>query len=201
MRKFVFFGDSITEIVGVTHLTKGFVFKIEKKLKCVTFNYGVSGSRISITRPLSQQRPGLSFLDRLSDLPLDADKVIVFGGTNDFGQPSACPLGKEGEKTPKTFWGATRILLETLLKNYKKEALLFILPLPRRETIHHIPNDLGFYLEDYMDILRKQCEKYGVKYVDYFKNFSKIWKYSNDLLHPNNKGNTLLTKLLIKELK
>ena len=53
----------------------------------------------------------------------DADYVIVFGGTNDFGHGDA-PFGEIGDKTPDTFCGAVDDLVNVLLRYYKKEQII-----------------------------------------------------------------------------
>ncbi len=74
-------------------------------------NFGVGGTRIApqIT-PSAEAFCDEYFLLRAKKMDKDADLVVVFGGTNDFGHGDA-PFGRIGDKDPATFCGAeTRIL-------------------------------------------------------------------------------------------
>lgn len=46
----------------------------------------------------------------------DADMVIVFGGTNDFG--TEIPLGTMSDCIQSTFYGALHVLLTSLINKY-----------------------------------------------------------------------------------
>ena len=47
----------------------------------------------------------------------DADIVVVFGGTNDFGWGDA-PLGTMEDRREDTFYGAYHLLLQKLIDRY-----------------------------------------------------------------------------------
>lgn len=53
-------------------------------------NYGISATRIACqTENLTTKEPDLSFVNRVDSMDSDADVVVVFGGTNDFGHGDA----------------------------------------------------------------------------------------------------------------
>ena len=47
----------------------------------------------------------------------DADGVVVFGGTDDFGHGDA-PIGTPSDRTYDTFYGACHVLFSKLIEKY-----------------------------------------------------------------------------------
>ena len=96
-------------------------------------NESYSGSRISRTgvRPLSS-----SFLDEKRQQRLTGDIIIVFGGTNDWGQA-------EEPTTIEVFQEAYETLVSSMVRRHTSSALYFCTPLQRidraldEENIHH----------------------------------------------------------------
>ncbi len=86
-------------------------------------NESYSGSRISRTglRPLSS-----CFLDEKRQARLAGDIIIVFGGTNDWGQADL-PVSKQ------VFSQAYEELVATMLARHKKSTLYFCTPLQRTD--------------------------------------------------------------------
>ena len=86
-KKIIFLGDSITEGVGVSSVEKRYtdVFKrITEIGECV--NYGISATRIARQQKVEiEYRDTNAFTERFEQMDDDADIVVVFGGTNDYG--------------------------------------------------------------------------------------------------------------------
>ena len=115
--KINFLGDSITEGHGVSCRENIYLNLLASKYQLIARNYGISGSRIA-----NQLNPGnpndrmeQCFVKRIADLDPDADAIIVFGGTNDFGHGDA-PLGAPTDRTFNTFYGACHRLCIDLLE-------------------------------------------------------------------------------------
>ena len=126
-----FLGDSITEGCLATRYEKSFVPLLGDILKCRVNQCGIGGSRIAKQiHPSLNPAWDLYFGSRVEELDPNADLTFVFGGTNDYGHGDA-PIGKSGDKSPNTFYGAVDYLVNELLKKYKKEQIIFILPLYR----------------------------------------------------------------------
>ncbi len=97
------------------------------------FNESYSGSRISRTgvRPLSS-----CFVDEQRQQHLGGDFIIIFGGTNDWGQV-------EEPTTREVFAEAYRNLVEVMGARHRASTLYFCTPLQRTdrsltaENIHH----------------------------------------------------------------
>ena len=93
-KKICFLGDSMTEGYGLENVGDRYdnVLCREYSLASVKA-YGVNGSRLAHQKtPSKMPRYDLSFCSRMYDMDKDADAVVVFGGTNDFGHGQA-PLG------------------------------------------------------------------------------------------------------------
>ena len=106
-KKINFLGDSITEGVGASAPDKVYHQVILRKYGLAAArNYGISGTRYArqITPTLNEPRFDLDFCQRYAGMDDDADIVVVFGGTNDFGHGDA-PIGTPDDRTPDTFWG------------------------------------------------------------------------------------------------
>ena len=96
-----FLGDSITEGHGVENLEDTYwnVLKRECGL-AEARGYGIGGTRIARqTLPSENPRHDLDFLSRVEEMDADADLVVFFGGTNDFGHGEA-PIGQMSDRSP-----------------------------------------------------------------------------------------------------
>lgn len=202
MLKINFLGDSITEGCMASKPENGYVSLIGKMLNAEVRNYGIGGTRIA-WRPDPSEDPrwDMFFGDRVKDMNHDADLVVVFGGTNDWGR-GACPFGKLGDTTPKTFYGAMDYLINELLKFYWKNQLIFVIPLYREGENERYGDGTKKYanmtLPEYRAAMEEVLNKYGIDYID-FKD--EIGKGENnpllaDGLHPNDKGYKKIAEIL-----
>ncbi len=130
-KKINFLGDSITYGVGASAVDKRYTDIISQKTGAICRNYGVSGTRIAIQKtPSETPQADLYFGGRVEAMDCDADIVIIFGGTNDFGHGDA-PLGKMSDRTAETFYGALHILYKSLIEKYINSTIVIITPLHR----------------------------------------------------------------------
>ena len=200
-------GDSITEGVSASKEENTFVYLLGQMLHAETRNYGISGSRIAMqTKPSGEPSFDRYFASRVDQMKNDADFVLVFGGTNDYGHGDA-PFGNIGDKTPNTFCGAVDDLINKLLHFYRKDQLIFLEPLYRfnennvyGDGSKSVPSKT---LEEYRYAIRTIAKNYGITVLD-FKD--KIGRAENnpliaDGLHPNDKGHHRLAELLADYFK
>ena len=134
-KKINFLGDSITEGVGVSAPDKKYVEVFARKFEpALVRNYGISGTRFArqINPTVNNPRFDLDFCSRVCEMDEDADIVVVFGGTNDYGHGDA-PFGKFEDRTPDTFYGACHTLMTSLINRFPNAAIIFMTPL-HRET-------------------------------------------------------------------
>lgn len=141
----------------------------------------------------------------------DADAVVVFGGTNDFGHGDA-PLGTMNDRTPDTCYGALHTLYTSLLEIYTEKPIVVVTPLHRVNEDNprgdgNKSSDVGA-LKVYVDIIREVAEYYSLPVLDLYKNSGMQPKvsviretYIPDGLHPNDKGHMLIAEKISEFLK
>ena len=202
--KVIFLGDSITEGVGASREEAKYVNKVAEICGVEVKNFGVSGTRIARqTEPSEWVTSDYDFQMRAEVMSKDADKVFVFGGTNDYGHGDA-KIGEESDDMPYTFHGALNRLIKRLTELYGKDKICFILPLRRfeEEDLYGQGNrkEPTLNLKGYVDIIRAKCEKAGIDYIDLYKNgipkpvTDKGDEYTADGLHPNDKGHLFIAE-------
>lgn len=210
-KKILFLGDSITQGAGATKKENVYLEVCAKKLGAKAVNFGVGGTRIApqIT-PSAEAFCDEYFLLRAKKMDKDADLVVVFGGTNDFGHGDA-PFGRIGDKDPATFCGAYDALIEYLMATYGKEKLIIVYPLRRRNET--ATNGDGSKAEgskplaEYHDAEKVVAEKCGLKSVDFWNdgdlnpNTPDGNENFADGLHPNDIGHRLLGEKLAEAIK
>ena len=125
-----FLGDSITEGTGASTPENCYVSKVGEILGIKTFNCGIGGTRIARRKGFYNHRYDIDFNQRVKLLPLPADYVFVFGGTNDYGHGNA-PIGKPSDKTVWTFCGAVNLLIDKIEKIIEHDKLVFMTPCKR----------------------------------------------------------------------
>ena len=208
-KKINFLGDSITQGVGASCAEAVYHQVIKRKYGLSEArNYGLSGSRFA-----RQINPDYSiahdhdFCERLHTMDDDADVVVVFGGTNDFGHGDA-PIGTFSDREPNTFYGACHYICTNLMEKYPEAVIVFMTPCHRlREDMTNGDTNNKAYnygnLKAYVDIIREVTEYYSLPVVDLYAssgiqpNVDIIReKYMPDGLHPNDAGNALIAERL-----
>jgi lysophospholipase L1-like esterase len=200
-----FLGDSITAGCGASDDEHGFTAQLAKMTGFTIENYGIGGTRIARQKNEIPGYPEFSqdFMSRVDKLDKKADVVFVFGGTNDFGHGDAA-LGKKGDKDPYTFYGAMALLCESLLKSYKKDQLVFVLPMPRydEESVHGdgSKKTVSAPLSAYRNAMQEVLDSYHLAALDLTGIFpipqdNKGDEYTADGLHPNDRGHELLAQI------
>ena len=208
-KKINFLGDSITEGVGTSAPEKRYPDLIAADCGCIVRNYGISGTRIARQYHPTVDNPSfdLDFPSRVAEMDPDADIIVVFGGTNDFGHGDA-PVGCMSDRTKDTFYGGLHELYTALINKYPASAIVILTPLHRLNEDNPRgdggkPEDVG-NLAYYTDIIREVAQWYSLPVLDLFA-VSGMQprvpviqeKYVPDGLHPNDAGNRRLADLLI----
>ena len=201
--KINFLGDSITEGHGCSAVEKRFSDMIASQHGAVTRCYGIGGTRLARqTKPSENPRHDLDFPMRAAEMDADADVVIVFGGTNDFGHGDA-PFGEFSDRTADTFCGALHELYTSLLEKYPTAQFVVLTPLHR--STESIPNMHGKVLGDYVDMIRRAAEYYSLPVLDLYATYGvqpavPVMKetFMPDGLHPNDAGHVILTNKIVK---
>ncbi len=197
-----FLGDSITEGHGVSCRENIYwsVLKREYGLSEAR-GYGIGGTRIARkTNPSENPRYDLDFIQRYADMNDDADVVVVFGGTNDYGHGDAA-LGQFSDRTEYTFYGACHLLFEGMINKYPEATIIVMTPLHRSNEQNA---RVGFEpLKTYVDVIKEVAEYYSLPVLDLFAtsgiqpNLPIIKeRYCPDGLHPNDAGHKIIAKRL-----
>ena len=208
-----FLGDSITEGLGISHISKGYVniLKEHYRLKEAR-NYGWSGTTYAAgghwyeaaeNTPTYNASLGKDYCSR-GHIMGDADLILVFGGTNDFGAGCA-PIGSFEDRTSDTFYGACHVLYQSLIDRYPHSKIVILTPLHRACEDNPMgegarPEPTGT-LEFYVDIIRRVAKHYGLPILDLFattrlnpRNAELFARCLPDGLHPNDEGHQILAQ-------
>lgn len=208
--KINFLGDSITEGAGTSSHDKMFTMLIEREYGAICQNYGIGGTRIARQKTPTEEKWDRDFISRVPEMDNDADIVVVFGGTNDFGHGDA-PIGTMSDRTPYTFYGALHCLYTALTEKYPDVPVVILTPLHRLNEDSpkgdNKPAPVGT-LKEYVNIIREVAEYYSFPVLDLFKESGlqpKIpviqQKYVPDGLHPNDDGNAILAHKIARFLE
>lgn len=206
--KINFLGDSITEGHGTTNKENTFWNVLGRETGALVRGYGVGGTRFAKQHtPSANPRHDLDFLMRAKEMDKDADAIVVFGGTNDFGHGDA-PLGSFEDRTQDTFYGACHMLFEYLINTYPEATIVIMTPLHRGNEDNvrgdgFKPLDVVAPLVSYVKIIKEVAEYYSLPVLDMWS-VSGIQprvpvikqKYCPDGLHPNDAGHALMAKRL-----
>ena len=208
--KINFLGDSITEGAGTSSHDKMFTMLIEREYGAICQNYGIGGTRIARQKTPTEEKWDRDFISRVPEMDNDADIVVVFGGTNDFGHGDA-PLGTMSDRTPYTFYGALHCLYTALTEKYPDVPVVILTPLHRLNEDSpkgdNKPEPVGT-LKEYVNIIREVAEYYSFPVLDLYKESGlqpKVpviqQKYIPDGLHPNDVGNEILAHKIARFLE
>ena len=206
-KKINFLGDSITAGFATSCEECIYLNVLKKKAGLAEArNYGISGTRYAIQKEIGNKCADVnSFSKRFEQMDDDADIVVVFGGTNDFGHGDA-PLGDFLDRSPETFYGACHYLYSGLIRKYLGKNIVIITPLHRCNELSARgeckTKDYGT-LKEYVDIIREVAEYYSLPVLDLYANsglqpmVEEIrTTYIPDGLHPNDLGHQIIASKL-----
>ncbi len=209
--KIVFLGDSITQGVGADKTENRYTDVFQRLSEAIVSNHGISGTRIARqTNPYNEVFDKNDFIKRVDELDSDADIVVIFGGTNDFGHGDA-PIGTPNDRDVYTFYGAMHTLCQKLIEKYPGKPIVFMTPLHRLNE-DSVGNDRNgnpkASLKVYAEIIREICEYYSLPVLDLYKtscmqpSVEIIQKeFMPDGLHPSSKGHRLIAERIYGFLK
>ena len=194
-----FLGDSITQGCGASSFEKGFVALLKDALNLKEArNYGVGGTRIS-RQDGGDVSYNEDFCQRAEKME-DADAIVVFGGTNDYGHGTS-PMGEFSDRTNYSFYGALHCLSQMLIKKYTGKPIIFMTPIHRKEEVNGGEGaKFGNHtLYDYVCAIKEVARYYAIPVLDLYS-VSMIQPQEEyirealcpDGLHPNDAGHRLI---------
>lgn len=214
-KKIACLGDSITEGVKANgwqwHRYIDKYFK-ENGIETTVVNLGVGGTSVCTSSYVSSSLQ--PFVNRLNTIPTDADVIVIFGGTNDWG--NSATLGTISDTESSSFYGAYKYMLEWFANNRPNAKILTITPLKRYyrgytstwTNAQTTRNNKGQLLQDYVRAVKEVSEMYAIPCVD-LHNESGLnpvldivrTKYMEDGLHPTAEGNRKMYPIILSKLK
>ena len=214
-KKIACLGDSITEGVNANgwqwHRYIDKYFK-ENGVETIIVNLGVGGTSVCTSSYVTTSLQ--PFVNRLNTIPTDVDVIVIFGGTNDWGNNAT--LGAISDSGSSSFYGAYKYMLEWLANNRSNAKILTITPLKRYyrgntstwTNAQTTRNNKGQLLQDYVRAVKEVSEMYAIPCVD-LHNESGLnpvleivrTKYMGDGLHPTAEGNKKMYPIILNKLK
>ncbi len=212
-KKIVFLGDSITEGACTSGVGYRYWEILASRTGAVCLADGRGGSCIA-----RQQHPEKHdcwngnirhhFVSRVDSLDGDADVVVVFGGSNDFGFGDAL-FGTMTDRTEDTFYGALHQLYSSLIERYPQGRIIVMTPLHFIEE-NSFTRSIQFdgvkrehLLIDYVQAIRQVAEYYALPVLDLYAvsglqpSVQAIReRYMPDGLHPNDAGQKRIAECL-----
>ena len=196
-----FLGDSITEGKGVLDPQNRFVDRIATAGECFCRNYGVGGTRIARqSKATDPTRYDLDYNARFLCMDHNADLIVVFGGTNDFGHGDA-PMGSKGDSGVYTFYGAVQSLYTSIRTRYDSSQVVILTPLHRFRPEEEFMEPR---LEEYVTVIQELAIENHFHVLDLYHNSRIHPRLSNaremlvpDGLHPNDEGHQILAEEII----
>ena len=183
--------------------------EVARRTGAECYGYGISGTRIAVQHQVPSPNPryDLYFGSRVEEMRPDADVVVVFGGTNDFGHGDA-PLGDMESREEETFYGALHMLLTKLIEKYPEAQIVVMTPLHRLNEEDARFSSRGIRrvgkLEVYVNAIQQVAAFYSVPVVDLYRTSGLQprvpvlkEKYMPDGLHPNDAGHIRIAEKLI----
>jgi lysophospholipase L1-like esterase len=202
-----FLGDSITQGIGASDVEHGYVSVLSRiyGLRRAN-NYGISGTRIAKRSVLrTNEKEDQHFSTRVEVMDPDADIIIVFGGTNDYGHGDAL-LGTPDDRTEDTFYGACHYLFRSLSEKYGDRTIVVLTPLHRsdeNEIKYKGKEEQPTILADYVRIVRDVAQYYSFPICDLWESAEICPTIAHnrealcpDGCHPNDEGHALLAHIL-----
>ena len=185
-------GDSITQGHGTSGPEHFYVKVLGDLLGAAEVrNFGIGGTRLA--RQYGADNYPWPFTERYKDMPDDADLVLVFGGTNDYGHGDA-PFGGSADRTNDTFVGACHYLFSGLVKKYPNARIVILTPL-QTSYDQNPSGNTGKPLIDYVDTIIEVAAHYSLPVLDLYRTAGicpripeQLTRFMPDGLHPNDAG-------------
>ena len=196
-KKITFLGDSITCGVGATDTaTEKYSTVLSTMLGATENNMGNSGWVIATGGVRNSQ------LQNVSKIPKDSDLVIVMLGTNDqnLGNSTQYMLGKDGDTSTTTEWGAAEAMCKQLAEMFKGTDTKVIICTPpiQKGYSNDRKNSAGYSLRDISNVLMTCARRNGLLYADLNACGYLTDSDMYDGLHPNTSGHNKIALYLAK---
>lgn len=190
-------GDSITDantLKNDSHGNKNYVDFVKKSLEVNAINNGVGGTGYIANNGGASK----TFIQRIDDIPSDAELITVFGSFNDVYQ--GFELGTiNDDKAKNTLYGKLKEFYETLFAKRPDAIVGLITPTPWETCCrYNTSSDKYQSTVQYITALLDIAKLYSIPVLNMFdesdmRPYDSVFKKSyyrdnNDNVHPNQKG-------------
>ena len=212
-KKINFLGDSITEGACLNDWNNVYWMRLGRECDATVRGYGIGGTRIAPR--LAPERPGEErfgqyFGSRVAGMDPDADIIVVWGGTNDFGHGDV-PLGTIDDRDNTTFYGALHTLYRALWEKYPTATIVVMTPLHRWNE-HAMINEHGTPVIAPFKVMAETIKEVAAYYSFPVLDLYAVSNLNPELpiiretfmpdgLHPNDAGHARIASRLIGFLK
>ena len=190
-KKWVCVGDSLTEVNSRT--TMHYHDYIANATGISIVNMGLSGSGYA-----KKADTNGAFYQRISDVPLDADVVTIFGSGNDAS--SGLDIGEPADSGTTTLCGCINTTIDNLIAILPTVSLGIVAPTP---WIGNQPSNVNCFMAKYTEALKTICANRSIPFLDlYHCSNLRPWTeegrtacYSKDDgngVHPDENGHKLI---------
>lgn len=216
-----FLGDSLTAGVGTNHIYHMYIAD-RFGWHCKNYGYGGSGYAMSYTgtggkMATGQEGMGVNitsstkiipndFLSRIPSIDTNVDALVIFGGTNDWGNGGSTI-------TVEQFETAVNAVLNYAQTNFGRIPIIVMLPVHRENDT--VVNGQGKTLREYADMIKNICINHGIYCVDMMEKSGLYPDNSNnatlyftrddtsviDGVHPNHYAHKVMANVLSQTLK
>lgn len=188
-RTWVCLGDSLTE--NNSRTTKHYFDYIAEKTGISVVNLGVSG-----TGYMRRQDINRAFYQRVSDIPVDADVITIFGSGNDL----SLTLGTVTDTGTDTLCGCINATIDAIYESIPLARLGIVTPTP---WVGSMPSKTTCAMAKYSDAIVEICKRRSIPCLDLYResnlrpddeNFRKLAfsKDGGNGVHPDEKGHEII---------
>ena len=156
-KKWCCVGDSLTEVNSRT--TKHYFDYVSDETGITVENMGLSGSGYA-----KKADSNNAFYQRISNVPIDADVVTIFGSGNDAS--SGLPLGTPTDIGTSTLCGCINTTIDNLLDILPTVQLGIVTPTP---WSNNMPNNTNGWMYNYSQAIVDICKLRGIPCLDLFR--------------------------------
>ena len=201
--KIAVLGDSITFGHGLENQDQRYSNVLARMSGATVLNYGVSGSKMSEID--GDEIP--SFVERVSQIDKTCDKVVIFGGTNDYWHNKTA-IGFRTMTSPDHLCGAVNTLITYLENNgFTNKDIVFVIPTLQSYADGNSFEDRGNHFGTFVDFrnaIIRTCGYRSIPVIDLFtcgkidiiSNPSLKDYYTTDGLHLNFRGHYIVAKAI-----
>ncbi len=192
-------GDSLTYGDKLKDRSLAYPNVVSAKCGAAVLNgYGLNGSCVAGGNPAR-------LLDRYPAMERDANLILVFGGSNDYGGANrdGTQLGAFGDLTGNTFYGGLNLMMCGLRQMYPDGEIVFMTP--TRRWGYTRKNKIGLDLSQYAAAIQEEAAFWGIRVIDLYNEpgldfAGKQSSYLVDGLHPNKTGHALIGDCVYRRL-